>query len=388
MKLRRLKFAAISPAIVASLLVAVTSGIGLDYYADAAPGIQALASHDIGRWAAEQPQMGQLSILVRAPVAMLGLSELWTYRLGAFVLLFAPVALFGYLLQSRPLTRASSAAVLAVICLNPMTIRALALGHPEEPLGGALCALALLLALDRRARWAGLALGLALGTKQWALFAVLPVLFACGSNTQRRRVLEVALPVAALLTLPPVLVDPHAFWASMNRPIAGLGIMRPGNLWALVVPQDGFVDSGGQIVPLSVVPPWLRSLAHPLVIGIALVLAMGWRHRSGARPESALALLALVFLSRCILDPWNHGYYHWPFLAALACWELRGLGRAPVLTALSSACLWIAFVALKDAAYMDFGYMAWAVFMVVWLVREAFGPWQPGRARHLVAART
>ncbi|MGZ4268642.1 MAG: glycosyltransferase 87 family protein [Solirubrobacteraceae bacterium] len=378
---------AVPLALLGTLALALTTGIGLDYYADAAPGIKALAAGDLHRWAAEQPQMGQLSILLRAPVAALGLGELWSYRLGALVLLVAPLMLANALRPSTRAARVDPVLIALVVCLNPMTLRALVQGHPEEPLGGALCALALLCALDGRARWSGLALGLALGTKQWALFAVLPVLFACRSRAQWQQVLVVAVPVAALLTVPPVLLDPGAFSASMGRPIAGLAILRPGNLWSLLVPSRQFADIGGEVVGLSLVPSWLRALAHPLIIGVAFALALLWRRRREAsRPETAMALLAVVFLARCLLDPWNHGYYHWPFLAALVCWEVRGLGRVPVMTAVSSAALWVVFTRF-DGLVMDFAYVTWAVVSMVVLVREAYGPLRLPELRRGVAAR-
>ena len=382
---RRPALAAFPPALLASLLVALTSRIGLDYYADAGPGIQALAAGDLHRWAATQPQMGQLSIVLRTPVQLLGLGELWSYRLGSLVLLLGPVVLALVLWSGRRSRALKVWMLVAVLCLNPITFRALELGHPEEPLGGALCALAVVLALDRRAAWAGLSLGLALATKQWALFAVLPVLLACATGAERRRMMTVAAPVAALFIVPPILADPHAFLASMDRPMAGLSIMRPGNLWSLVVPPTHFADVGGQVVGLPVVPPWLRSLAHPLVVGLALSMAVAWRsRRSAAGPESALALLALLFLMRCLLDPWNHGYYHWPFIAALACWEVRGCLRLPIGAVLSSAWLWVVFARL-DAALMDGAYVAWAVVCLVILTRDAYRPHMPAWSRRLPA---
>lgn len=227
--------------------------------------------------------MGQLSIVLRTPVQMLGLGELWSYRLGSLVLLLGPVLLAVVLWSGRRPRGLRRWMLVAVLCLNPITFRALELGHPEEPLGGALCALAIVLALDRRAAWSGLALGLALATKQWALFAVLPVLLACSTGDERRRLVAVAAPVAALFVIPPIVADPHAFAASMSRPVAGLSIMRPGNIWSLMVPPTHFADVGGQVVGLPVVPPWLRSLAHPLVVGLALSMAVAWRSR-GQRP--------------------------------------------------------------------------------------------------------
>lgn len=384
---RRTALAVLPAVLLASLVVALTSQLGLDYYMDAGRGIQALGGGHLHQWAARQPQMGQLSILLRAPVEALGLSELWTYRLGALVLLAGPMALTVALWHGPRPREMHLLVLVAVLCLNPITFRALDLGHPEEPLGGALCALAILLALDGRARWAGLCLGLALATKQWAIFAVLPVLFACTSGDERARLLRVAVPVAAVLVLPPIVVDPHAFLVSMSRPVSGLSIMRPANFWSLAVPPRHFADIGGEVVALAVVPPWLRSLAHPLVVGVGLLLALGWRARRqvAVGPETALALLALVFLMRCLLDPWNHGYYHWPFLAALACWEVRGCLRVPVVTAVSSAVVWIVFVRMHGMA-QDATYVLWAVACGGLLIHDAFRPALPAWSRRVAAA--
>lgn len=379
---RRAAVAVLLPALLASAVVALTSRVGLDYYMDAAPGIQALAGWNLHGWLEAQPQMGHLSIVLRAPVQALALGELWTYRLGSLVLLAGPIALTVVLWNARRPRGLSPLVLVAVLCLNPLTFRALHLGHPEQPLGGALCAMAVLLALDGRARWSGLALALALATKQWAVFAVLPVLFAC-PPAQRRALVTMALPLTALLVLPPILLNSQAFAESMSRPIAGLSIMRPANLWSLAVPPSHFADIGGEVVGLAVVPPWLRSLAHPLVVGLALTLALTWRPRRRAiGAETALALLALVFLMRCLLDPWNHGYYHWPFLAALACWEVRGCMRVPIVTALSSAWLWIVFVQLHGVV-MDAAYVAWAVVCLLVLTRDAFRPAVPARVKAL-----
>ena len=50
------------------------------------------------------------------------------------------------------------------------------------------------------------------------------------------------------------------------------------------------------------------------------------------RREDALALLALLFLARCALDPWNIHYYHLPLVLALLAWEVERRRRLPVLS--------------------------------------------------------
>jgi hypothetical protein len=113
--LRRWPIAAPALAAAGTLAIALTSRIGSDYYYDAGPGIQALGRGDLHAWAAAQPQMGQLSILLRAPVEALGLSELWTYRLGALVLLLAPLLLALVLWRGTRPPRGGAVALVLVL---------------------------------------------------------------------------------------------------------------------------------------------------------------------------------------------------------------------------------------------------------------------------------
>ena len=72
------------------------------------------------------------------------------------------------------------------------------MGHPEEALAGALCALALLAALSGRPGWAGVALGAAVAAKPWAVLAILPALLAADGG----RVAPAARPPARRLPPP------------------------------------------------------------------------------------------------------------------------------------------------------------------------------------------
>ena len=67
-----------------------------------------------------------------------------------------------------------------------------------------------------------------------------------------------------------------------------------------------------------------------IVLGAgALSLLWAWRRRAtGAAREDALALLALLLLMRCAVDPWNNAYYAVPAVISLGAWEAltrRGL---------------------------------------------------------------
>ena len=63
-----------------------------------------------------------------------------------------------------------------------------------------------------------------------------------------------------------------------------------------------------------------------------------------------LALLALLFLLRCLLDPVDNAYYHVPFLLSLMAWEglvRRGL---PLVSILSSVTI---YYAIYKAGWTD-----------------------------------
>ena len=55
------------PAATATVLMALTTGLGTDYPADAGPAVSALARGDIHGFVSAPVQMGPLSIVVRAP---------------------------------------------------------------------------------------------------------------------------------------------------------------------------------------------------------------------------------------------------------------------------------------------------------------------------------
>jgi hypothetical protein len=362
-----------------TLLLALTAAMGTDYAWDALPSLDALVRGDLGAYATTQPQMGQLALLVRWPAvelaSLLGAGDLWGYRLGALTCLVA-LGILAVVIARAGLARglAPSAGVATVVFLvaNPVTVRALQLGHPEEAMGAALCVAAVLLARAGRPGIAGLTLGLALATKQWALLAVIPTLIAAPAGT-RARIAGIGVAVAGAFTLPAFLVSPGAFIDAMNRPAHGLSEMRPGNLWHLVA-TDRRPTAGG--VDLALVPGWLRAIAHPGVALAGFAFPLVWARRQRPAQVDILAVLALVFLWRCVADPWNHEYYHLPFLVSLACWEVLVRGRMPVLTGVSSAILWVVFARIAQpgaAVTADIVYLIWAFAVTAALVAGMSG---------------
>jgi hypothetical protein len=355
-------------AVVSVLLAYANSSTG-DYPSDAGYAIRQLLDGHVGAALGSQPLMGSLSILVRLPFAALasltGGGELGAYRLGCIPCLFA-LGIAGLEL-ARAMGRAGAgrgACVTATaICLvNPLTWEALRLGHPEELLGIAFVVTAALYAVEGRSVAAGVALGLALATKQWALIAILPVLVA--APAQRLRLGAVALAIAAVLTLPTLAGDANGFYAASRQAAWSGERVHPFNaLWPLAPTEDRVIVvlEKPEIVTVRVIPTSLAHLLHPAIVLLAIPLtgaALLARRRLGA--SDVFALLALLFLLRCLLDPVDNAYYHVPFLVSLAFWEGLVHRRAPLFALLASIAIYFAIykahmfhtIGLRNAVYL------------------------------------
>jgi RsiW-degrading membrane proteinase PrsW (M82 family) len=307
-------------------------------------------------------------------------SELTLYRFGVFpcVLAAALLGLFLYR-RMRERRRAALACLLVpvLVAFNPLTTKAVKYGHPEEILAAALCVAAVLAATRRRPLLAGILLGAAIATKQWALIAALPVAFA--GREQAWRVLAASAGSAALLIVPMVLGDVHRF-VELNHGagIVGGGAM-PTNVWFGFGHNVPIVlGANGSATPPREVPHAIGSLTHPLILVVGAALALAWwPRRKTAHPEDALLLIALIMLSRCLLDPLTNSYYHLPFLVSLAAWE--GLRRegAPLLTV--AATLFLGFtMSLANSGvnleYVNRFYLLWTLPFAAVLAVQLYRP--------------
>jgi len=382
--MRRLEIALLAvAALAASILLAHWPHEVQDYARDAGPALHPLINGDLGAAFAHQPAMGWFSILLRAPFAFFARhhSLLLEYRLGAIPCVLAAGAL-GVWLTVRARSRGASVAagltILALTIAGPMAWHALADGHPEELLGGALCVLAVMLAArDGSPIATGLILGAALATKQWAVLAIGPVLLAAPKS--RPLLAATALASAAALTLLPIAAGGHHILspASTVSP-AGVAI-QPASIW-WPLGHALHINAGGFTVEVHTLPQWLANLTHPLIValGVLLPLALAARTRSTrADLPSALALLALLFLLRCVLDPMTVGYYHVPLMLALVAYEAHSRRGVPVLTLLSSAVLLFLVTRLRwglEPTKVATIYLAWALPLAAYLAARVYAP--------------
>lgn len=378
--------------------------MGVDYLAapcepyicdDAGPPIEAIARGDLDRFFAEQPPMGSFSLLLRAPFAAAvnatggDHGSLYMYRAGAFACLLALALLAVWtmaemLRRGRP--RLGALLVPAALLAGPLTYAALDYGHPEELLGAALCVGGVLAAGRGRSLWAGLLLGCAIATKQWAILAVPVAMIAAPRG--RVRVPAFAAAAAGLLTLPMMLADPSRFWLAQKS--VGIATtfthtVTASNFWFAFA--DGSTGptrtpDGVRVVTQYSLSDTLGHVTHPLVVLLAIAAMVAYfLRRRGADPEEALQLLALVFLMRCVFDPLTYSYHHAPFLVALLAYE--GLRRrVPVMSGFAvAALLAMTYVVapMHDATLMNVFYLAWSLPLLAALAIATLAPERAAR---------
>jgi len=354
-----------------------------DWSGDSWPAVEALTDGRVSDYLSATAMMGPFATLVQAPFAALSDgTDLDAYRWASAPCLIA-VGLLGLYLASIARRRGASVAtqvILAALCLvNPLTFEALENGHPEELLTAALAVAAVATAAEGHRGRTAILLGLAVASKQWAVIAILPVLMAL--PTRRLWVALVAGAIVAVLTLPSVLAAPSSF-AEVHDNAANTGrTVTPWSVWypfADVVVERYEVGSTRLEAEVHEAPPLVGSLSHPLIVALAVALPLGLarrRGRLGLSASDAMALLALLALLRCVLDPVDNLYYHAPVLLALFGWDAFGTRGLPVRSLLGAALAlllmdWshhLSEVGAFNAAYMAIAVTAaiaisWALF--------------------------
>jgi hypothetical protein len=318
-----------------------------DYPRDFAPAMNALLSGHLGAYFGHLPDdSAGGSVLLRAPGALIGKlldgGQLAIFRGGALLSMLALGALALWLARrmreaGRPLV--ARAGAVAACMLAPAVLDAVFFGHPEEPLGAALCVTALLLADVDRPVLSGVALGLAIIDKPWAVLAIAPVLLAA-----RRRPVAVCTSAGAVC----------AVWFGLAFALAPAHGAQLLGLVLVAHPQEvwwpfAHLHAAPGVTPAYFLPALISDHAREVVVLLSIPLALPLARRRDRSANDCIALMALLFLLRCALDPSDHVYYHVPFVIALAAWEAR-TGRLPLLTMTAIGGLWLVFHPLAAVA--------------------------------------
>jgi hypothetical protein len=384
---RVLAAAGIAVACLLVLRSALGMADGLDYFTDAAFPIDALARGDLRAFAANPALMGDFSLFVRAPFVWLVFDQdvSVVYLAGALPCLAALVAL-ALVLRRRMLALGRPAAAVLLVSLlavvNPGTFRALHWGHPEELLTAALCVGAIIAATRGRGLLAGVLLGLAVATKQWAVIAVIPTLLA--APRQRLRLGLVAGALAVAIALPAMLLQPQAVVGTHTAIVQAQPVAGPASVWwPFSTPRTAAERKAGAPGFAAKIPAWIGTVSHPLIVLLGIPLGwLFWRRRGQFAAHDVLGLFALLMLLRCLLDPWNNDYYHAPMLLSLLAWEALGRDGWPRLTLFAGAALALTFPASidsmsalsADSLRICVMYLAWALPLAGWLTMAVFAP--------------
>jgi hypothetical protein len=393
------------PALAAALCALLAAALGLptpdftDYEIQAEPALLALRDGDLAAFLQLAPAYGG-SLVLRAPFALM--PELWGGGdLALFRSMAAPCLAAGAVIavvlwshaRARGLPKAACSIALVLVAANPLTLRALEIGHPEELLGAALCVGAGLAAGARRPVLAGVLLGLAIANKPWAALAVVPVLAM--SRTGWARLLLAAAAAAGLVLLPLVLAGGAAI--DQARAVATTDtstIFHPWHVWWFIG-EPGETTAGflGGSPGARVPPDWLTEHVRVPIVAIPLAVSVALLPRLRRRPwHEGLLLLALVFLLRCLLDPWSISYYHLPFLLALLAWEVHERRGLPVLSLAVTLAAWLTLVSLPGTIPPDayaLAHLAWSVPLALLMAVRLAAPerlerlvprWTAGRA--------
>ncbi|HMI80399.1 MAG TPA: glycosyltransferase 87 family protein [Solirubrobacterales bacterium] len=362
-------------------LASRVAGTG-DWDADAGPAIEALAAGDVGHYLSWASLVGPFASLVQAPfVALSGGSGTVAYQWAVFPCLFGAGLCglsLGRIAARRGAPPLTQVLLPLLFLLNPITFEALETGHPEEILTAALAIAAIATAAEGHTRRTALLLGLAIASKQWAVIAILPALMVLPS--QRIKVGLGAVAVAAALFAPSVVASPSSF-LDVQRAASGTpGAATPWSAWYPLASEKTEVYSvGGEQLEAQVVdaPSLATSFSHSLIVLLALVLplAVAWRRGLPLAPSDAFALLALIGLLRCALDPADNLYYHAPLLLAMFGWDAfssRGLPLRSLLGVGIALLFWQAWHDISDPVAFNAVYLGFASVLGIALASSLF----------------
>jgi hypothetical protein len=347
-----------------------------DFYVEVYPAYEALMQGDSSRFFELLPGYSGFVVVVGAPAALLtgalGGIETMVFRFTAAPGLLALAAL-GVVLAG-PVRAAGNRAWPLFLLLGAggaLTLETLRAGHPEDLLATGAAVGAVLTARANRVGWASVLIVGAVVAKQWAVLAILPAAMAAP-----RGGLRIA---AAGITGTVVLVALQTqLGSAAHGAITNTGLLfHPHQIfWPFGIPATPEFIAGGHGTTMG--PAWLDSLTRPLIVGSGIALALLWWLRSGPDRDrdDVLGVLALAFLLRCMLDPWDLVYYHLPLIVSLAAWEARRGRDVPALAVIATAACWLTFVVYDArAGYRPYiAYLAWTVPLAVGLAVTLLRP--------------
>jgi hypothetical protein len=260
-------------------------------------------------------QIGPLSFLLATPFRLLGASD--GGRVLAALVMTAVAPALVYLLEHAARAvwferdeqcdtlLALTALLGGILVVQAWSPLATIYAHLDDVLVLSACTVAVWAVARRRPEVLGIAIGLGIAAKPWAVLA-LPLILAL-SGSSRRRALFLAAGISAVFWLPFVIADPETL--SAIKPAV---LTDPASVLHLVG------------VPLGFGPDWIRpvQLGGAVAVGALAV----WRGRWGA-------VLLVGVAVRVGLDPGVFLYYAAGLVLAAFVWDiLRSPSSLPLFT--------------------------------------------------------
>ncbi len=227
------------------------------------------------------------------------------------------LVLLGLLAQVVPAERRLPRMLLAALFVMPAwTVLAVRWGHLDDVLATGAAIVAVVALCRGRPLLTGLALGVAIASKPWAIGFV-PLLLALPRDRARATVAAIATAAAAWL---PFVLGDTGTMAALHPPVA-------------LTPGSGLHALG---VRGAVVPAWGRTVQLLLVPAVALAVAL-------SRRWAGVLLVAVAV--RLALDPQDNAYYIGSAAMAAVVFDLLGTRwLVPWTTVLTVVLLWQPFV--------------------------------------------
>lgn len=255
----------------------------------------------------------------------------------------------------------STVAALGFLVLLPAASGALVqLYHPQDLVSLALCLLAMAAGLRERWVWAGVLLGVAFLSKQFAVLVLVPLTVAAPGRRDRVRLLVAAGAVAVAALAPFALAAPHATLTNLSGFGAGgavtgttvLSLLHGSGTLASAIARDA------PVVFAVAVCPWLR-------------------RRTGSslrRPVPLLGLVLVCLASRLVFESVIFPYYL--LAASVVFFALDLAARRLPYRSMAWCAVSAAFVGLHPAnrAVAAFGTLALAVVAVAAGWADAVSP--------------
>lgn len=334
-----------------------------DFYLESYPSYLALQHGRFDLFFDLMPGYSGFTVVVGSAAAMLtkwfGGMETMALRISAAPGLLALGAV-GVLVAGPVKAAGNRAWPLFVVCAagGALAFHTTRAGHPEELLATGLLVMAVLAAYDGRIGWSTGLLVAAIASKQWAVLGILP----CAMVAPRGG-LRIA-GIASAFTLVLVGVQTQIGGGAHGTILNTGQLFHPHQVWwpfGVPATREFFEAGHGERMG----PEWLSPLVRPIILAAGAAVAIAWWRVSGKERNrnDIFGVLALIFLLRCLLDPWNLAYYHLPFVVMLAVWDARRGRDLPVLSIAGTAMVWLTFITY-DEHYGNgpyFAYLAWTL---------------------------